>query len=94
MRYGVKSFVMAVTVHGGATLRKDLQPCSVAAMTNALATHTWLTKEEAADRLRVSPHTVDRYVRRGELTKHKLAGTQTVRFRADQVDALAVPVAD
>lgn len=60
-------------------------------MTNSDATREWLTRQEAADRLNVGPRTVDRYARLGKLTKHKLRGTQSVRFAADEVDALAVP---
>lgn len=54
----------------------------------------WLTREEAAQRLRVSPHTVDRYARDGKLMKHKVAGTQSVRFLAEEVDALVQPALD
>lgn len=54
---------------------------------------TWLTRQEAADRLRVSPHTVDRWTRQGRLTKYKVADLQSVRFSAEQVDNL-VRVAD
>ncbi len=63
-------------------------------MTDKTATHVWLTREEAAARLRVSPHTLDRYARDNKVTKHKLAGTQSVRYRADEVDALVQPAQD
>lgn len=57
-------------------------------------TQTWLTREEAAERLRVNPRTLDRYARDNKLTKHKVAGTQSVRYRADEVDALVQPADD
>jgi excisionase family DNA binding protein len=60
-------------------------------MTKTTVATVWLTREEAADRLRVSPRTVDRYATEGKLAKHKLAGTQSVRFRAADVDALVQP---
>lgn len=54
----------------------------------------WLTRNEAADRLRVSPHTVDRYAREGRLQKYKVGDLQSVRFDMDQVDKLVQPVTD
>lgn len=54
----------------------------------------WLTRQETAKRLRVDPRTVDRWSREGLLTKHKVGDLQSVRFRADQVDALVQPVKD
>lgn len=54
----------------------------------------WLTREEAADRLRVSKHTVDRYAREGRLTKFKVGDLQSVRFDMNQVDKLVQPVTD
>lgn len=52
---------------------------------------SWMTRQEAAAYLRVSVATIDRYVRVGELTKHHLAGTRSVRFTKDELDALVVP---
>lgn len=54
----------------------------------------WLTVEEAADRLRVSTATVRRWIRHGKLTKHTVAGLQSVRIRRSEVDALIRPVLD
>ncbi len=54
----------------------------------------WLTREEAADRLRVSKHTVDRYAREGLLQKFKVGDLQSVRFDIVQVDKLVRPAAD
>ncbi len=51
----------------------------------------WLTRAEAAERLRLHPQSVDRYVRGGKLPKYKLDGSKTVRFRAADVDALVIP---
>lgn len=51
----------------------------------------WLTKHEVAERLRVSPATVDRWTREQRLTKYKVGDLQSVRFDADQVDSLVRP---
>lgn len=48
----------------------------------------WRTKEEAAAYLRCSQATVSRYMRRGELKAYKLAGTQSVRFKVEDLEAL------
>lgn len=64
------------------------------AMTKSSATAVWLTREEAAERLRVSPRTLDRYAREEKIAKYKVAGTQSVRYRADEVDALVQPSED
>lgn len=60
-------------------------------MTNATTEPVWLTRKEAADRLRCDPKTIDRWSREGRLTKHKVGDLQSVRFRADQVDSLVQP---
>lgn len=57
----------------------------------ALATSPWLTRAEAAERLRVSPKTIDRWTREGRLTKHKVGDLQSVRFAAAEVDKLVQP---
>lgn len=51
----------------------------------------WLTRTETAQHLRVSPPTVDRWVREGRLTRYKLAGQQSVRFLRADVEALVTP---
>ena len=48
----------------------------------------WLTRAQAAQRLGVTPQTIDNYVRRGELERFKLAGQRLTRFRVQDVDAL------
>lgn len=51
----------------------------------------WLTRREAAERLRVTPRTVDSYVRSGHLPRFRIAGTRSARFKATDVAALVVP---
>jgi excisionase family DNA binding protein len=50
-----------------------------------------MTKTEVAAYLRVSPATVDRWVRECRITVFKVAGTQSVRFERHAVEALIVP---
>lgn len=50
----------------------------------------WLTKVEAARYLRTSPSTLDRWVRDNNLTRYKVNGTQAVRFKRADLDALMV----
>jgi len=57
-----------------------------------MTTPTWMTKAQAAAHLGCSAATIDRYAREGKLTRHKLAGTQSVRFRRDELDALLEPI--
>lgn len=52
----------------------------------------WLTRREAAAYVRVSLETFDRWVKERDVPKHKAAGTQSVRFRREDLDALMVPV--
>jgi excisionase family DNA binding protein len=47
----------------------------------------WLTRAEAAARLRVSPRTIDRYAQLGYITRLKTP-TGLVRFREHDVEAL------
>lgn len=54
----------------------------------------WLTREQAAERLCVSKHTVDRWVRERRLTKYKVGDLQSVRFNAAEVDNLVQPAED
>ncbi len=51
----------------------------------------WLTREEAADYMRVSPYTIDRWVRDERLPRHRIDGIRSARFRRDELDALVVP---
>lgn len=53
---------------------------------------TWLTKEEAAEFLRVRPRTIDRWVAEGLITKHRIADLQSVRFSREELEALVQPV--
>jgi excisionase family DNA binding protein len=51
----------------------------------------WMTREEAAEYLRVSPFTLDRWVRQGRLQRHRIDGLRSARFRQSELDALVVP---
>jgi excisionase family DNA binding protein len=54
------------------------------------STTRWLTRSEAAERLRVRPRTIDAYARTGKLPRYYLAGsTRAPRFRVEDVDAIA-----
>jgi excisionase family DNA binding protein len=52
----------------------------------------WLTKAEAAEYMRCSPRTIDAWANAGRITRHRVAGLQSVRFRRDELDSLAEPV--
>jgi hypothetical protein len=43
---------------------------TIAASTPVLDPHHWLTRREAADKLRVNPRTIDRYIRRRVLSAY------------------------
>jgi len=47
-----------------------------------------MTAAEAADYLRVSEGTFQRYVRTGVVPKHKMGALGTVRFHRDELDAV------
>lgn len=57
-------------------------------MTEQPLPRIWATREEAADYLRTSPATIDRYVREGKLPKHRRAGKDSILFRVTDLDAL------
>ena len=64
----------------------DTTPYSAAMASTA----RWLTRTEAAERLRVNPRTIDAWARSGRLPRYYLAGsTRAPRFRVEDVDALA-----
>lgn len=54
-------------------------------------TTTWMTRKEAAEYLRVSLPTIDRYAASGRLTKHTVPGGRAVRFKVTELDALLKP---
>lgn len=58
-----------------------------------MTTSPWLTKAEAAEHMRVSPRTIDAWAEAGRITRHRVEGLQSVRFRRDELDALLVPEA-
>ena len=51
-----------------------------------------LTATEVADQYRVSRMTVSRWVKAGRLPAIRLAGGNRMRFRREDVEAIAVPV--
>lgn len=53
-------------------------------------TTTWMTRADVARHLRVHPSTVDRMVTDGRLTRYKLTGGETARYKRDEVDGLLV----
>ncbi|UXE04787.1 MerR-like helix-turn-helix DNA binding domain protein [Arthrobacter phage Shambre1] len=59
---------------------------------SATGSTAWLTYQQAAAVLHCSTKTIQRLVRRGELTKHVRAGSNTRYVSATQVNALAEPV--
>lgn len=48
----------------------------------------WLTRREAADRMRVSATTIDRYARDGVLTAHRASAYAHARYSAQEIDAV------
>jgi len=56
-----------------------------------VAPSPWLTKAEAADYMRVDARTIDRWASAGRITKHRVAGIQSVRFSRAELDALVQP---
>lgn len=58
--------------------------CNLIAMTSP-----WMTREEAAEYLRCSVPTIDRYARSGLLPKHRLG--RAVLFKKEELDALVEP---
>lgn len=52
---------------------------------------TWMTRQEAADHLRVSVDTIDRYARDSKIKKYTVAGTRSIRFKVTELDALLAP---
>lgn len=49
--------------------------------------HEWLTRQQAADRLKITTRTLNRWVQLGRCPVHRTPGGRP-RFRADQLDAL------
>lgn len=55
------------------TIRKGCPPDlakRIAGSTPAIEPQCWMTRQDAADALDVNPRTVDRYIRRGELSAY------------------------
>lgn len=53
----------------------------------------YITRQEAADLLRVSPITVDTYVYKGFLTKYKVKNSSRVLYLREEVEGLITPQA-
>lgn len=49
--------------------------------------YEWLTRQQAADRLKITPRTLSRWVESGRCPVHRTPGGRP-RFRSDEVDAL------
>lgn len=54
----------------------------------------WLTRIEAAEYARVTPGTIDRWARNGDLKRFYPRGTRSVRFHRDQLDGLMIPATE
>ncbi len=52
----------------------------------------WMTRQEVADWLRVDPHTVDRWVADGRLTKYQMSDLASYRYSRAEVEAFVLPV--
>lgn len=48
----------------------------------------WMNRQEAAEYLRISPPSLDRWMREGRVKFYKAAGQRSVRFRRDDLDAV------
>jgi excisionase family DNA binding protein len=51
---------------------------------------TWMTRAEAAAHLRITPGTLDRWVKAGKVTRYRGPGG-SIRFRREELDALLTP---
>lgn len=52
----------------------------------------WLTRATAAGYAGVSMNTIDRWARDGRITRYRVEGMRSVRFKKDELDALFRPV--
>lgn len=52
--------------------------------------HEWLTLKEAADYLKIRPHTLALWARQGRIPAHRLSGTRRCvwRFLRSELDAM------
>jgi excisionase family DNA binding protein len=55
-------------------------------------TSPWMSKQEAADYLRISLPSLDRWMREGRVRFYKAGGQQSVRFHISDLDAVMRPV--
>lgn len=59
---------------------------------DALGFPLWLTRKEAAEHMRVSERTIDRWADDGLLQEYKVGGLQSTRFKRADLDAMVKPV--
>lgn len=59
---------------------------------DALGCPTWLTRKEAAEHMRVSERTIDRWADDDLLQEYKVGGLQSTRFKRADLDAMVKPV--
>lgn len=53
----------------------------------------WYTRLEAAEHLRVHPTTLDRWVRKGWLVRHRLRGLPSSRYHINELNRMLEPMA-
>jgi excisionase family DNA binding protein len=61
---------------------------------HADATIRWMTRATAAGYMDVSTTTIDRWARDGKLTRFKVSGLRSIRFKREELDALLAPEED
>ncbi len=54
-------------------------------------TMNWLTRQEAAKYLSISPRTLDRWVEDGLIIRYHVGKLRSVRFKVDELDGLMKP---
>jgi excisionase family DNA binding protein len=53
---------------------------------------TWLTREDAAAYLAISPRTLIRQVAAGRIREYGIEGFDVIRYRLDELDAALEPI--
>lgn len=80
-------YVGVKVLHRSSPHKHDLT-CTRVVSLALLFMSDYMTKAEAAEYLRCSPATVDRWIRDGHLNRYKVGPTQSVRLRSTEVKAL------